>query len=1059
MKTLRVVGVLSVLLFASRLNAQQYFGQNQVQYRHFDWHVLETEHFKIHYYPEEQGTVNDVARMAERAYARQSRILDHQFREKKPIILFASRADFGQNNVTGDLGEGTGGVTEGRFRLLAPLTGDYHSFEHVLAHEMVHEFQYDTFLRGKAENIQTLETINPPLWFMEGMAEYISGGPNHPLTSEWLRDAAVAGTVPSIEQMTERPDKYFPYRYGESLWEYIGERWGDEAIGQILSETATIGVARAIQKELGLSLHELSDDWREAVNATYLPQAAILDRPQSFARPLLTPRKSGGQIFLAPSLSHDGNYIAFLSNGSEKRGEIFIDLWLGDARTGKRLKHLIKSTQNANFEELRLLYSQSAFSNNGKTLAFTAMREGIDVLYLLDLASGRVHPLKLPLDAVWSPTFSPDDRQIAFSGTKGGVTDLYIVDVSGKNLRQLTNDKYGDLQPVWSPDGRTLAFATERSPATDLANLKLGPWQIATIDIASGAVSVLPGQAGLNINPQWSPDGRQIAFISDRTGLQNVFLYDFTDNQHYQITNVLGGVSAITEFSPAISWARGADKMVFTYYERGDYTVWSIDHPASLKKYAFGKGPSTMVGYSLVHPLTTTIAATTGRLDSLSNPKGNEPTSIYRSPSGPRVSSVISPSEGLQDSSFATVASLLADPNFGLPDTTRFKYEPYHARLHPDYIADPNVGYTTNYGTYSGGTAFVFSDLLGNHLLALSAQVYGQLSDAAFFVGYANMSRRIQYSTSFSQQPYYVPVQSATRQQGGLFEATEVDLRYVLRTATLSAQYPLNRFHRFESGLQLNNIDQSLVSISQTCSTVCSDLSFQNLGNLRSYNYAMPSAAYVADNSLFGMTGPISGRRMRFQAGQAVGGLKFANYLADYRRYDPIIFNTLTFATRLFTLQSVGRDEGFFQNYIGRPDYVRGYDRANFSYYECTSAFGASAAQCNNTQLAGSRVAVGNIELRFPIIRRFDLGPVGLPPVDGHFFYDAGLAWNKGQSISFNKPANFDSSQDKQRYAFTSAGFGLRVNLFGIAILQWDYAHPYGVARKPNWTFSLGAGY
>jgi len=187
-----------------------------------------------------------------------------------------------------------------------------------------------------------------------------------------------------------------------------------------------------------------------------------------------------------------------------------------------------------------------------------------------------------------------------------------------------------------------------------------------------------------------------------------------------------------------------------------------------------------------------------------------------------------------------------------------------------------------------------------------------------------------------------------------------------------------------------------------------------------------------------------------------VGSLQFNNYLADYRRYDPIIFNTLTFATRVYTLQSIGRDERFFQNYIGRPDYIRGYDRANFSYFECTSAFGASA-QCNNQSLAGSRVAVGNVELRFPIIRRFGLGPLGLPPVDGHFFYDAGLAWNSGQKVSFTKPANYDPLTD--RYALTSYGFGMRVNVFNIAILQWDYAHPQAQGRRPNWTFSLGAGF
>ena len=72
-------------------DAQSYFGQNQVQYDHFDWKVLETEHFLVHYYPEERVAAVDAARMAERSYARLSRLLGHQFREKKPILLFASR--------------------------------------------------------------------------------------------------------------------------------------------------------------------------------------------------------------------------------------------------------------------------------------------------------------------------------------------------------------------------------------------------------------------------------------------------------------------------------------------------------------------------------------------------------------------------------------------------------------------------------------------------------------------------------------------------------------------------------------------------------------------------------------------------------------------------------------------------------------------------------------------------------------------------------------------------------------------------------------------------------
>jgi Tol biopolymer transport system component len=1061
MKAARMLAIAALLLCATRLDAQQYFGLNQVQYKHFDWRVLETEHFLVHYYPEEKEGAMATARMAERAYARLSRVLDHQFREKKPIILFSNRADFGQNNVGGDPGEGTGGFTEpSRDRLVLPLTGDLGSFEHVLTHEMVHMFQFDIFSRGKAgANMQTLAQIDPPLWYMEGQAEYLSIGPGHVLTASWLRDAAVNGNIPTIEQMTERPDKYFPYRYGEALWEYVGARWGDAAIGEILQNTPTLGVARAVQRQLGLTLHELSDEWREATNTKYLPQAAMLDRPRAFSQPLLTEKKSGGQIFLAPALSNDGNRIAFLSNGNEKRGELFIDLWLADARTGKRIKRLVESTTNPNFEELRLLYSQSSFSIDGRLLAFTGYREGKDVLYVMDVASASVkRRIDLPtIDAIWSPTWSPDDKHIAFSGTHGGMTDLYIMDTDGKNLRQLTNDQYGDLQPAWSPDGTKIAFATDRSPETNLSVLKFSKWRIAVIDLQSGAIEVLPNQGGLNLNPAWSPDGHQIAFVSDRTGIPNIFLFDFTDRQHYQLTNVLGGVSAITEYSPAISWAHGADRIAYTNFEKGDYTVWTIDNPRALKKTAFNPNTPNLVASIL--PIDTTPVIKPA--DSLTlRPRSGEPTSTYRSAGGSRQSSVLPTVESTLDLP-PSVASLNADPLFGLPDTTRFKERPYHASFHPDYIADPGIGYTPNYGTFSGGTAFVFSDLLGNHQLAVSGNVYGRLSDASVFVGYANLSHRLQYTTGVSQDPVYVPLNYGAQPVNSQVTRYESQyLRYVVRDLFLVGQYPFSRFSRFETGAQFNSISENIVSVFQDCANggYCTDVQFKNDTSLATINYITPTAAFVSDNTLFGNTGPVMGRRMRFQISQSLGRLNFTDYLADYRRYDPIIFNTLTFATRFLGSMSVGRDEGFFPKYIGRPDFVRGYDRANFNYFDCTSIIG-SQSTCNNQQLAGSRVAVFNEELRFPIIRRFDVGSsFGLPPVDGLIFYDAGLAWSKGITPHIgNAPEGFDPNKD--RYPLTSWGAGLRVNLFNLAILRWDYARPLVGGRKPNWTFSLGASY
>lgn len=1083
----RVVATLAVAIAASigaagRAGAQGYFGQNQVQYDHFDWHVLETEHFLVHYYPSEREAAVDASRMAERVYARLSRILDHQFREKKPIVLFASRADFGQNNVTGDLGEGTGGVTEAlRHRMLLPFTGDYRTFEHVLAHEMVHEFQYDIYARGKAGGgLQTLQQFDMPYWFAEGMAEYLSIGPKHPFTDAWIRDAALNGNLPTIEQMTLRPDKYFPYRYGEALWAYVGERWGDEVIGAILQDAPNMGYERAIKRELGLSLEDLSDEWREAMQVRHLPQVASLDRPRKFAQPLLTARKSGGQIFLAPSLSSDGKYIAFLSNGNFLRGQVFIDLWLGDGRTGKRLKRLVKSTTDPNFEELQLLYSQSAFSPDGHLLAFTAMREGKDVLYLLDVGKRKnIRRFDLPLETVVSPSFSPDGRQIVFSGSNGGITDLYTIDTDGGNFRRLTNDRYGDLQPQWSPDGRTIAFVSDRGPGTNLALLEFNKWQVTLLDVATGDISVIPGQAGLNTNPQWAPDGQSIAYVSDRTGIANVFLYDIQSREHYQLTNVVGAVSAITEVSPSITWARKADRLAFTYYQDGDYTVWSVDNPRLLRKEPFHEAPAPAVvagapgapaQVAEARPAAAAPGADTAGAPAAVADATRQ--SYYRAEDGFRPSAKLdSAPANVQPP--VTVAALLDSADFALPDTARFRDYPYHVRYQPDYVARPSIGYAQdNFGRgVFGGTTIVLSDLLGNNRLALAAAVNGSFSEAQLFGAYTNLGHRLQYVVGASQDPFYLFTRdytSPTDPQTG--DATqELDLtRYLFRQAFSSAIYPLNRFTRFEFGLRFTNIDRTTLTFGRTIhygtgdssQAYADNFSRQRLHNEPGINYFSPSLAYVSDNTLFGYTGPIFGRRYRFQIEPALGSYQWMDYSADYRRYDPILFNFLTVATRVMGDVAVGRDEGIFPKYIGNPLFIRGYDRQAFTSNYCIFAATSSDLGCSAVQLMGSRVALFNAELRFPLIRRFELGllPIALPPLDGLFFYDAGLAWSRGQTVYGSRPENYDLT--RQRYPLRSYGFGLRLNLFNYTVLRWDYAKPLdSPGQHPIWTFSLGPSF
>ncbi|HIC14628.1 MAG TPA: peptidase S9, partial [Gemmatimonadetes bacterium] len=113
----------SVLAIIPPAASGQYFGRNKVQFDDFDFEILRTDHFDIHYYPEEAEAVLDAARMGERWYERFARTFQHEFERTKPIILYADHPDFQQTNtLTGFIGEGTGGVTESlKNRVIMPL--------------------------------------------------------------------------------------------------------------------------------------------------------------------------------------------------------------------------------------------------------------------------------------------------------------------------------------------------------------------------------------------------------------------------------------------------------------------------------------------------------------------------------------------------------------------------------------------------------------------------------------------------------------------------------------------------------------------------------------------------------------------------------------------------------------------------------------------------------------------------------------------------------------------------------------------------------------------------
>ena len=997
----------------------QYFGRNKVQYRSFEFQVLETEHFDVHYYDEERVAAEQAARMAERWYARLSRILDHQLSGRQPLILYGGHPEFEQTNaIAGELGEGTGGVTEVlKRRIVLPLAASLAETDHVIGHELVHAFQFDITRKGGGGVGGGGPTaLYLPLWFVEGMAEYLSIGPVDPHTAMWLRDAAHHNTLPSLAKLSD--PKYFPYRYGQAFWSYVAGRWNDEVIGQILKATDRNGDVRpAFQKVLGTNADSLALAWHRELRQWNATAEASTDSVTEFARLVIT---GGGQarINVAPSLSPDGTRVMFLS----ERDLYSIELFLAEVATGRIIKRVTRSAIDPHLQSLQFIHSAGAWSPDGSRFAFGAVADGRPVLKIIDVESGKTRrEIKFDgLGEIFNPTWSPDGRRVAVSAMAGGISDLVLVDLDSGSSRRLTDDVYADLSPAWSPDGKHIAFVTDRY-SFEVKDLRFGHEQLALIDPESGHIEELRGaDQGKNIHPQWSMDGQAVYFVSDRSGISNLYRVPASGGAAEPLTNLLTGVSGVTRLSPALSSARHSDLLVFSAYEAGAYSLYAMDGPGRRERVA------------LATPLDPAVVAT--------------------------LPPVQRQSHGL--------AKLIGDTSLGLSNPDGFRRSTYRAGLAPDMLSAANIGFGAGSSSVavSGGVALGFSDMLGNNHLLTALQVnnaggsFG--NNLAALVAYQNLESRWNWGLGATQLPFVARefVFDEVLVNGDPV-LRERDFRFwqIERELQGSVSYPFSRVQRFELAAGYRNI--SFVREVETRifsqSGELLEETTESLGdNPSALNLITTSAALVHDSAIFGGTSPIIGQSYRLQLVPVFGTLHYAEALGDFRRYVPLR-RPFTLAGRVIHFGRYGRDgedTRLSDVFVGSPGLIHGYDDDSFALRECSPDPANPQACPEFDRLFGSRIAVGNLEVRMPLFGAAGVLPSpGAPPVELAGFYDAGVAWRKNDEPDF---------LGGTREMVTSYGGALRVNLFGLAIGEVAYVHPNDRPLKSwHWQFNLQPGF
>jgi Tol biopolymer transport system component len=1003
------VALLAIGGSASPAHAQS-FGRNKVQYERFDFKVLATEHFDIHYYPEEEAAVRLASRMAERWYARLSVLLQHELSSRQPLILYAAHPHFQQTNVlAGEIGEGTGGVTEGaRRRVIMPFAGGLAETDHVLGHELVHAFQYDISSQRDAGGRAIGAGMTAlPLWFVEGMAEYLSLGPVDANTAMWVRDASARERMPTIDQLDD-PD-FFPYRYGHAFWAYVAGRFGDRTVNQLFrAAMPDADIKSAIAGVLGMDSAMLTRDWHAATSRTFATVFESARMPETFARPLVTRDGSGGELNVSPALSPDGRHLVFLS----ERSLFSIDMYVADVASGRVIRKLVETASDPHFDSLQFLSSAGDWAPDSRRFVFAALRHGQPVLTIVDALSGdrdSEHPFP-DLGEIFNPAWAPDGRRVAFSALRGGVLDLYVFDVSSATLQRLTDDAFADLDPEWSPDGRSLAWVTDRF-SSNLDTLSFGNYRIGSIDVSTRAIRELAGfERGRNTNPEFASDGRTLYFIGTPDGIPDLYR---TGDAVTRITRLRSGVSGITPLTPALSVAAMAPTLAFTVFEEGRYNIYAL---------------------------------------STSTP----PVSQNVEPNERRAADVLPPGDRTPDG----VARALASPVAGLPSQPPAAPRAYAPRLSLEAIGPPTVGAGFDQrGAYAaGGISFLFSDMLGDHTLGTTVQLTNRFNEIGGSVVYLNRSQRWNWGVAAQQTPYITGAFAngfATDGDATAFVQQSLLVTQVARGASALAQYPFSRVQRLElsGGLQRIGFDRRLET--QFFSPVTGRFLREEVEELPSpdaLTLGQASAALVYDSSIFGATSPVLGQRYRVEYTQLSGTLLFGGMLADYRRYFMPV-RPFTVAIRGLHYGRYGRDAEdprLSPITLGYPGMVRGYELNSFDATECAVTDVASCPAFD--QLIGSRMALASVELRFPLLGAFSRRSFyGAFPIEAAVFTDAGVAWTRDQSPSFS---------GGDRDVVRSVGAAIRVNAFGYAIAEIDYVRPLDrPGRGWLWQFNLIPGF
>jgi hypothetical protein len=594
-----------------------YFGKNLVHYGDFDWQVYKTDHFEIYYYTDVQPQLERVAGYAESAYQTVSADLKHDLAFKVPLILFKTHIEFEQQNVIpGAVQEGIAAFAEPtRNRMLLPLDEPPDLLYRTITHELTHIFEFDIIP-------QSLIRRDEPLWINEGLSDYETGFWT-PLDLATVRDAAVADIVPKMSKLEgygEFSNPRLVYNLGHAAFEFIEARWGKEGVRQFLfslRKSVIGGGDSAYDEAFKLKPEDFDQQFEKYLKDRFKP-FRDKERPVDYGRDLAPnsdKTRFSGALSAEPSPS--GDLLAVVT-GNRRDQEY--DIILSSSKDGQVVRNLTPGfDKDMGFQYISIPGTRwntvpwMAWGPGGDRIAYFVRFGKTKGLVIEDVVSRKVlQRLDLTtVDEPESPCFSPDGKSIAFSALRNAKSDIFQVALASGEITDLTNDPFYNYAPTFSPDGTSIVYLARVS----------GNEKLFRLDVAAKKTTQLTFGTHDDAGAQFL-DAETIVFSSTATdptqsidpevarngNIYNVWTLSLKTGELKQYTDSLGG-----NLSPVILKDSKGTKVAFITYYKGQYGLHSIELAKPLRSAAtadFG-APGPVIDFQA--PLSHTLVAENAR--------------------------------------------------------------------------------------------------------------------------------------------------------------------------------------------------------------------------------------------------------------------------------------------------------------------------------------------------------------------------------------------------------------------------------------------------------------